>query len=208
MPELKISGFVFLSFLLFSCSSSSGVPKTALAGLRGKDPVSMGTIEAQTPAPPGEEGVLLSLFYYPEDEVLSIRFLYETVSYRQFWDRNAVGVLTAALSRYEADYNQADFSQKSAGAPGRAYGRVLLMAEWQSFSFSGVFLSYPYLDLGYSLGNAGPCFTLLQREAGEQNFPSRNIKSRRIVLYLSLSEARALSASLNALRNALHADQE
>ena len=184
-------------FFLVSCTGSPGISKASLLNLDGKSQVSAGTVDMETDAFGRKEDTPVSLFFYPAEGILAMNFLYEYVTFRQFWDENALAVLAGSLACFLADYEQGNLKP---GRARRAYGRVSLVVEWRSFDFSGLFRSCPYLDLGYSFRNGELYFLLLQREAEELNFSSHRLRSRRIAAFFSLSQARALSARLATLQ--------
>ena len=194
--------YAVLGLLIFSFASCAGSPelvKSPLLSLRDKSPVLIGAFNAETDAFRRNEGTKVSLFYYPAEKALLMQFAYEYVIYRQYWDEKAVAALKVSLARFGEECIGGKLTLKGARAR-RAYGRVSLMAEWQSFSFSGPFLAFPSAGMGYSFRDGSPYFLLLQNEAAEKNFPSRNIMSRRIAASFTLPQALALSALLDLLQ--------
>jgi hypothetical protein len=136
----------------------------------------------------------ISLVFEPRSNTVYLQFSYETVTYRQFWDKVNREKFIAALAQYQQDFEAKNLTAKGSKSR-RAYGAFKGKTEWGQFSFSVNYRSYPQLELGYLFNGDNPYFTVFQREAKEVAVGGDNaMDSRRITTYYTRAQAAALAA--------------
>jgi hypothetical protein len=109
--------------------------------------------------------------FNPRDDTVSLEFRYQTVIYRQYWDRAGRDRFIAAVRQYQADFAARNLSTRAAKSRA-AYGGTGAKVEWGQFAFSVNACSYPRVDLGYRFKGNSPYFTVVQREARDILMPS------------------------------------
>jgi hypothetical protein len=107
----------------------------------------------------------VSVTFEPRTDLVYIEFKYQSVSYRQYWDRKARLLFNAALNHYKEDYS-AKTLVKSPNKTQAIYGKFDGVCRWGQFSKMINSKSFPRMELGYAFSRKGsPYFTVLQREA-------------------------------------------
>ncbi|MDR1956508.1 MAG: hypothetical protein LBQ30_06610 [Treponema sp.] len=191
-------GFWFVPVLLAVSCVSSSPKKSAL--IADADPISLGTaeIEFDKMFSSALEKKEVPLTFNPRDDTVSLEFRYQTVVYRQYWDRAGRDRFIAAVKRYHDDFEARNLTDKASKSR-TAYGTVNGKTEWGQFSFSVNARSYPRIDLGYQFKGKNPYFTVVQREARDTIMPSADDArmSLRITSYFTRQEANTLAALLD-----------
>ncbi|MDR2797472.1 MAG: hypothetical protein LBB80_03940 [Treponema sp.] len=133
--------------------------------------------------------------FNPRDDTVSLEFRYQTVIYRQYWDRTGREQFIAAVQQYHADFEARNLSTKASKSR-TAYGSVNARAEWGQFAFSVNACSYPRMDLGYRFKGNSPYFIVVQREARDTVMPSADDSrmSLQITAYFTRSMADKVAA--------------
>jgi hypothetical protein len=129
----------------------------------------------------------------PRTDTAYLQFTYETVTYRQFWNRQNRRAFSDALARYRTDFEAGNLSLPPAKAR-RAYGAVKGKTEWGQVSFSVNARAFPVIEAGYQFKGDNPYFTVFQREA--ENTLSSNSDRPRRSLKITLYFTRAQGAGL------------
>jgi hypothetical protein len=133
--------------------------------------------------------------FNPRDDTVSLEFRYQTVIYRQYWDRAGRDRFMAAVQQYHTDFEARNLSTKASKSRA-AYGSASARAEWGQFAFSVNACSYPRMDLGYRFKGNSPYFTVVQREARDTIMPTADDSrmSLRITTYFTRSTADKMAA--------------
>lgn len=133
--------------------------------------------------------------FNPRDDTVSLEFRYQTVIYRQYWDRAGRDQFIAAVHQYHADFEARNLSLKASKSR-TAYGSTSARAEWGQFAFSVNACSYPRMDLGYQFKGNSPYFTVVQREARDTIMPAADDSrmSLQITAYFTRSMADKVAA--------------
>jgi hypothetical protein len=135
-----------------------------------------------------------ALVFQPALNRAYLEFPYQTVTYRQYWDRPARELFIAAVNLYQADLDTGGPPRQSAAKARRAYGRFNTRTEWGIFPSMLNYAAYPQVDLGYTLIDGTPYFTLTQYETKHLGADGNNrAESLRISLYFTLEWAEALA---------------
>lgn len=124
--------------------------------------------------------------FNPRDDTVSLEFRYQTVIYRQYWDRTGRERFITAVRQYQGDFEARNLSA-AASKSQSAYGSTGARAEWGQFAFSVNACSYPRMDLGYRFKGNSPYFTVVQREARDTKMPTADDSrmSLRITTYFT-----------------------
>jgi hypothetical protein len=164
----------------FSPQTGTAQTGEAILGIRRGFPA---RIEARSAA----------LVFLPARDQFYLEFPYETVTYRQYWDRPARELFAEAVEAFRADLARG-MPQQSAARTRRAYGRFKTRIEWGTFSFMLNYAAQPQLDLGYAIIEKTPYLTITQYAAeGRGTTPENHPTSLRISLYLTPEWAEALA---------------
>ncbi|MDR2483877.1 MAG: hypothetical protein LBD55_00605 [Treponema sp.] len=182
----------FCILLVFSsCASTASKNPNMIADA---DPIPLGTVtilfEKFFSSALGTKDV--SLVFDPRSNTVYLQFVYETVTYRQFWDQTNRKKFIAALEQYQKDFEARNLNRKSSKSR-RAYGSVNGKTEWGQFSFSINARSYPQMEIGYQFKEDNPYFTVLQREA-KDTLTGDERNSLRITTYFNRTQAAELAA--------------
>jgi hypothetical protein len=193
---LKIAGVILLPVLwAASCASQSPQQSAMLADVDPipLDSVAIGFEQLFSAALDTKEAAVQ---FNPRDDTVSLEFRYQTVIYRQYWDRAGRERFITAVQRYHTDFEARSLSTRTS-ASRRAYGSAAGRAEWGQFAFSVNARSYPRMDLGYRFRGNSPYFTVVQQEAQDTIMPSSD--SPRMSLQITSYFTRAMADTLAAL---------
>jgi hypothetical protein len=191
-----LMSFFCIIALFASCATTNSKNPNMVADA---DPIPLGKITVEFEkffsSALGEKEV--SLVFDPRTDTVYLQFSYETVTYRQFWDKANREKFIASLEQYQKDFEAKNLITKSSKSR-RAYGVIKGKTEWGQLSFSVNYRSYPQMELGYLFNGNNPYFTVLQREAkdaaiGGDTSPT----SLRIITYYTRAQAVALAALFN-----------
>ncbi|GHV44775.1 hypothetical protein AGMMS49546_29270 [Spirochaetia bacterium] len=163
-----------ISFLFFSCKSADSAAKSWNDRFRvaspnfiaDMDPVSVGSVSMQFEKifSSSLEKKDVDVYFDPRIDSVYLQFRYQTVVYRQHWDKAGRLQFITALERYKKDYEGKNL--KSKGNRG-AYGSLQTEAEWGQLNY-GIFMnskSFPIVYLGYRFNKKSPYFTIYQTSA-------------------------------------------
>jgi hypothetical protein len=161
------------------------------------DPVSAGTIEAEFNRLFSSKLNKLEVetIFYPRENAVVLEFRYQTIRYRQFWDREGRQLFIQALNRYKEDYASRNLNTRF-NRTRSIYGKTKGKAEWETFRFSGVHYSLPTMELGYRFVGEAPYFSVLQNSAPEENVTNDEHMpdSLRIIIHFTRAQAEELAA--------------
>jgi hypothetical protein len=133
--------------------------------------------------------------FQPSQNRAYLEFPYQTVTYRQYWDRPARELFISAVERYQGEQSRGGPPRQGAAKARRAYGRFKTRTEWGVLPFMLNYAANPQVDLGYTFIGETPYFTITQYEAEHIGADSNNrAESLRISLYLTPQWAAALAA--------------
>jgi len=194
--------FALLGLLLLgSCANTPKNPPFTVNPFSIKLPA--GTVEAQSDKRLTEEVVLqvVTVSYLPDEDAVCLEFKINFVTYYQYWSRLGREVFIAALDRYKVDYDQRILKVKSGRKERLLYGTVPGYLAWRTFSLlTATAQGTNELNLGYyfkgPLKNKSPYFAISQNETEANNvkLDGKPVKSTRIMLYFTRSQADALAA--------------
>ncbi|MDR3333973.1 MAG: hypothetical protein LBT13_03655 [Treponema sp.] len=182
----------FAGMVLGSCAGTKAVNTAMVADV---DPLPLGSanMEFDKFFSSGLEQKPVSLVFDPRLDRVYLEFKYQTVTYRQYWDKTGREGFIAAVKRYHADYEARNLTNKPSKSRS-AYGTLQSTTEWGQFRFSVSSRASPRIELGYHFKQNNPYFTVLQREAKETHWGGDNeTSSLRIILYFTRIQADELA---------------
>jgi hypothetical protein len=171
------------------------------------DPVEMGTvtIEFDKLFSSAIESKEVKLFFDPRLNAVYLAFKYQSINYRQYWDKSSRDAFAAAYKQYQDDYDVKALLTKDSKS--RAiYGGFDGMTQWSTFaaSFSEKSTGYPKMRIGYTFKRDAdaknkPYFSIMQLESKDEsenkNTGDSSAKtSLRIRAYYTRAQAEALIA--------------
>ena len=133
----------------------------------------------------------LSIFYYPDDDIVCLEYRVNFYNYSLFWDEDNRAAFIDALIRYKEDYEQRNLTAKRYLSTKRQYGTVNGLVMWYSFQKHAQGISYPDLEFGYYFKSNMPYFAVTQREAANvsETTTSRQNVIPNMVLYFTREQA-------------------
>jgi hypothetical protein len=191
MKTVMVSVFLF-AVLFFSCGTAKPNPNM----IADRDPISLGTIEleAEKFLSSALEKKEATVVFVPRTDSVYLQFRFQTVTYRQYWDRPGRAMFKAALAKYKNDYDAHNLELSPTKAS-RAYGQLKAYTEWGQLNI-GVLMSgkaYPRMELGYRFNNRSPYFTVLQRRADDEGLAATESReSLNIRTYFTRAQATEL----------------
>ncbi|GHV65533.1 hypothetical protein AGMMS49587_19910 [Spirochaetia bacterium] len=190
--------FLGVSLLLFSCKSTGA--KGPIANFfpgTNTEAVSIGSAAMQFNKffSSGIEKKDVETYFDPHTDMVYLQFRYQTVVYRQFWDKSNRLQFITALEKYKKDYEAKKLNLKGSRAI-RAYGILKGLTVWGQFS-SNIFMnaaSRPRLELGYQFKQNSPYFTVHQLAADNiYNASDEGKSSIAITTYFTRAQADELA---------------
>jgi hypothetical protein len=148
---------LFLLFLLLvSCNTferrGARVRSSHPNFIADMDPVSVGAISGQLQKMMSSslEKKDINVYFVPRTDEVYLEFKYQTLTFRQYWEKTDRLKLVTALERYKKDYNTSALKLKGARAR-RAYGNFDGKTEWGQVNTSYLMNSraFPNMELGY-----------------------------------------------------------
>jgi hypothetical protein len=118
------------------------------------DPISVGAITGQFQKllSSSLEKKDINVYFMPRTDEVYLEFKYQTLTFRQYWEKADRLLFATALERYKKDYTAGTLKLKGARAR-RAYGNFDGKTEWGQVNTS-IFMnsrSFPKIELGYQL---------------------------------------------------------
>jgi hypothetical protein len=109
------------------------------------------------------------VFFEPRTNMVYLDFLYQSVTYRQYWDEAGRAALKAAFARYEEDYTAKNLPRKRKSQTTRTYGNITGRTDWGTIKWTINSRSFPRFDFGYIFvrtdGQDSPYFIITQKSA-------------------------------------------
>jgi AAA+ ATPase superfamily predicted ATPase len=106
----------------------------------------------------------VTLLYFPREDVICLRYIYEFYTYNQFWDKRGRLIFINALQKYNEDYEARNLQRNSIKSM-QKYGTVRGYLVWQLISYTVQLYGNMNVDLGYTFKDRSPYFSVYQREA-------------------------------------------
>ncbi|GHU72348.1 hypothetical protein FACS189450_09970 [Spirochaetia bacterium] len=188
-----------VSLLLFSCGSLGKKTRTSNPNfLADMNPVAIGSASMQFDKfmSSSIDKKEVEAFFDPRTDSVYIQFNYQTLTFRQFWDKSNRLQFITALEKYKKDYEAKNLNLKGSRAR-RAYGSLNGRVEWGMFSSSASMASEsrPRIGLGYLFKQDKPYFIVYQEAAENLISPSDEAKrsSPDITAYFTRAQADELA---------------
>jgi hypothetical protein len=183
-------------FLLFSCAAAGNV-KINPNMIADINPVSAGVIEAEFDRAFSSKLAKseIEAIFYPRSNSVALKFKYQTVTYRQFWDLSARTSFITALEQYKSDYADRNLDRKyrkTRAIYGKTKGRV----EWETFNFTKTHAVTTTYEIGYRFREEKPFLSVLALSAKEKTSSSDNSKpldSQQLSIYFTRAQADELA---------------
>jgi hypothetical protein len=149
---------VFLPFLLISCSTLERRAASARSShpnfIADVDPVSVGAITGQFQKllSSSLEKKDINVYFVPRTDEIYLEFKYQTLTFRQYWEKADRLKFVTALERYKKDYTARTLDAKLRGVRARrVYGNFDGKTEWGQVNTSFFMNSraFPNMELGY-----------------------------------------------------------
>jgi hypothetical protein len=165
------------------------------------DPIKLGMVEAEFDKifSSGLSKQELSVIFYPRYDMVAVEFKFETIRYRQFWNRENRETFIKALERYKEDYTVRNLDNRYRKTKS-IYGKLTGLTEWETFGFTNVYSASPVIEIGYRFRQNAPYFAVFQRSAKEETGimgDGANLTSTDINMYYTRSQAEDLIAYFN-----------
>jgi hypothetical protein len=178
------------------CATTAPVHENMIADV---DPIPAGTVDAGVKRffTSRLKNTPLTATFIPRDNTVYLQFMYETVTYRQYWDAPARQRFITAVTQYKADFDAKNLNGRSSQSR-KAYGSFKSKTEWGQFKFMVNSTGYPRVELGYIFNNNSPYFIITQRSA--QNIKREN-DTPNGSLFIELFFTRAMADDLVNLFN-------
>jgi hypothetical protein len=139
----------------------------------------------------------VSLFYYPDDDAVSIEYRHDYVYYSQFWSRESRDFFTSSLAQYKTDFEQRNLVPGKGLRTRRSYERIRGFLVWRTFKvLSAPAVANTDYSIGYDFKDKMPYFTVVQRPATHKE-GSNKTESPNIVMYFTRAQADELAALFN-----------
>jgi hypothetical protein len=183
--------------VLLSCTTTDTVNPNMVADM---DPVSVGMAEAEFDKMFSSklEKSEIEAIFYPRLNSVALKFRYQAITYRQFWDLAARTDFVTALERYKSDYedrNLDDKYRKTKAIYGKTKGRV----EWEAFKIAKTRSAHTSYEIGYRFKEKRPFFTILMLSGKEEKSESSPMSSQQITMYFTRAQAEELAALFDQL---------
>ncbi|GHT52831.1 hypothetical protein FACS1894106_2390 [Spirochaetia bacterium] len=185
--------------LLFSCKSSGkrtiSMNPNFLADL---DPIAIGSAAMQFDklVSSSLEKREVDVWFNPRTDSVYLQFRYQTINFRQIWDKSNRLQFVTALENYKKDYEAKNLNLKSSRAR-RAYGTLTGSIEWGQFSSAYLMNAEarPYIQMGYQFRQNSPYFTVYQEAAESLTNLGDDVKktSLGITTYFTRAQAEELA---------------
>jgi hypothetical protein len=195
--------FLLLFFLLVSCNTLSKRAARVRSShpnfIADLDPISVGAITGQFRKilSSSLEKKDINVYFMPRTDEVYLEFKYQTLTFRQYWEKADRLLFAAALEQYKKDYAGRNLKLKGVRAR-RAYGKFDGKTEWGQVntSFFMNSRSFPNIELGYQLRKASAYFTVNMQAARDVLSLGDNYErdSLDVMLYLTRAQGDELAA--------------
>jgi hypothetical protein len=195
--------FLFLPFLLASCSTIERHTARVRAShpnfIADMEPVSVGAFAGQFKKMLSSslERKDINVYFMPRTDEVYLEFKYQTLTFRQYWEKSDRLNFITALERYKKDYSSRALTLKSSRAR-RVYGNFEGKAEWGQIN-TGLLMnsrSFPLVELGYQFRKESPYLTVYMKAAPDvlglgEGFEHDSLD---VMLYLTRGQGDELTA--------------
>jgi hypothetical protein len=192
-----------LPFLFVSCSTFERRAAATRAShpnfIADLDPVSVGAISGQLQKllSSSLEKKDVNVYFVPRTDEVYLEFKYQTLTFRQYWEKTDRLKFVTALERYKKDFAARALNLKGARAR-RVYGNFDGKTEWGQVNTSFLMNSraFPNMELGYQFKKKNPYFTVNMQAAPDvlnlgDGFERDSLD---VMLYLSKAQGDELAA--------------
>jgi hypothetical protein len=201
---LYAGGLLLLTLFFLACKTT---PRMGDDGVANLDPIPAGSVEAEFPRMLSSaiEKKKVEAVFVPRENTVYLEFKHQTVTYRQYWNRENRARFRAALEKYKTDYEAKSLVDRPFRTR-RIYGVLKGMAQWgYPLNLSIMVLrlnsmGYPNYEMGYvfkedSSRRESPYFTIFQRETDDILMENDVIegKSANIFVYYTRAQAEDLA---------------
>jgi hypothetical protein len=168
----RLLSFFFLLSLLVSCNTferrAARVRSSHPSFIADLDPVSVGAISGQFQKllSSSLEKKDINVYFMPRTDEVYLEFKYQTLTFRQYWEKADRLKFVTALERYKKDYAARSLKLKGARAR-RVYGNFDGKTEWGQVNTSFLMNSraFPRMEMGYQFKKESPYFTVYMQAA-------------------------------------------
>ncbi|MDR0450682.1 MAG: hypothetical protein LBH26_05415 [Treponema sp.] len=199
----RVFPLLLLPFLLISCASferrATRVRSSHPNFIADLDPVSVGAITGQFQKllSSSLERKDINVYFVPRTDEVYLEFKYQTLTFRQYWEKTDRLQFITALERYKKDYSSRELNLKGARAR-RVYGRFDGKTEGGQVNTS-LFMnsrSFPVMELGYQFKKTSPYFTVNMQASPDVLSLGDDFKrdSLDVMLYLTRAQGDELIA--------------
>jgi hypothetical protein len=182
-PSVLLIFMLLLSIAVAFVSCASSADRIKVADV---DPISMGSIEILLPGGTWGMGSALSsvtadVQWAPREDQVIVKYLYQGVTYYQYWEAPARQDFIKALDQYKQDYTANLIQGKDRTYS--AYGTTTVYLRWGTGIFAGYYNQDAVLQLGYTFNKANhaPYFVVSQvasKDQGSTSQPKPNGEER------------------------------
>jgi hypothetical protein len=190
-------------------SCASATPRQNPDMVAEIDPIELGTVTMQFDKLFSStiETKDVTVSFDPRTNSVCLAFKYESVYYREYWDKPIRDAFIAGYDRYSADFEAGTLLTKDSKSKD-IYGILPGKTQWSAFnaSFANISTSYPNVMIGYTFkkdasGKSSPYFSVLQLAAypvdRDGNRLTDGQDSLRIRSYFTRAQAESLCAYLD-----------
>jgi hypothetical protein len=164
--------FFLLPFLLISCNTlerrAARVRSSHPSFIADLDPISVGAFSGQFQKllSSSLEKKDITVYFMPRTDEVYLEFKYQTLTFRQYWEKADRLRFATALERYKKDFGARELNLKGARAR-RVYGNFDGKTEWGQVNTSFLMNSraFPNMELGYQFKKTTPYLTVNMQAA-------------------------------------------
>jgi hypothetical protein len=193
---------LFLPFLVISCKTlerrAAQVRSSHPNFIADLDPISVGAISGQFQKMLSSslEKKDINVYFVPRTDEVYLEFKYQTLTFRQYWEKADRLKFVTAIERYKKDYAASALNLKGARAR-RVYGTFDGKTEWGQVNTSFLMNSraFPDIELGYQFKKTSPYFTVNMQAAPDVLYLGDGLErdSLDVMLYLTRAQGDELA---------------
>ena len=194
---------VFLIPCLLSCGSIPGT--TPRARTQAADPAgqknlsALGTLQISfvDTVTDSLNQSQMQILHDPEKNEYVLEIPYnENTSYRQFWNAEALNLLSDAVSRFALDESQNRLGVRDTRSF-TSYGAIESMVEWYDSKTGTLNSAEPGIDIGYLVTGGKIYFLLTQRDSAVIGDETGGLRSARFTYCMGIDQVRSMMSTLN-----------
>jgi hypothetical protein len=194
---------LFLPFLLISCKTlerrAAQVRSSHPNFIADLDPVSVGAVSGQFQKllSSSLEKKDINVYFMPRTDEVYLEFKYQTLTFRQYWEKADRLKFFTAIEQYKKDYTARALNLKGVRAR-RGYGNFHGKTEWGQIN-TGFFMNsraFPNVELGYQFKKTSPYFTVNMQAAPDVLYLGDGFErdSLNVMIYLTRAQGDELAA--------------